>query len=350
MRNLQTGTLTLVSLGSDGQPDDGQAFNSQMSSDGDHIVYFSPAKNLPGSAVGGALYERDLSAGTTEIVGAADGSSAPLKVAETPVPSADGSCVVFSDTEPGIAAVAFGGPQFRQVYLRTVHRECPLIAPDTTITSGPGSTIHTAKASFGFAATYTNVHFECSLDGGAFAGCVSGLTTPALANGVHRFAVRAIDAGGEADQTPALSTFTVAVGPVLSHVSVSHASFRVGKARTAVIAKTTAKKPSGGTTFRWTLSEAATVKVAIAQRFPGRRSGKRCAVPSRKLRTHAACARLLARVGLARHAKAGRGSLVFSGRWGKRHLAPGSYQATLTAKDAAANASKPVTVRFRVIR
>src|SRR5262249_51901574 len=177
-----------------------------------------------------------------------------------------------------------------------------------------------------------------------------GLTVGAVGDGVEWVAVGAIDAGGEADQTPALSTFTVAVGPVLSHVSVSHASFRVGKARTAVIAKTTAKKPSGGTTFRWTLSEAATVKVAITQRFPGRLSGKRCAVPSRKLRTHAACTRLLARVGLARHAKVGRGSLVFSGRWGKHRLAPGSYQATLTAKDAAGNASKPVTIRFSVIR
>jgi hypothetical protein len=65
------------------------------------------------------------------------------------------------------------------------------------------------------------------------------LQTPALPDGVHRFAVRAIDAGGEADQTPALSTFTVAVAPVLSRVSVTHAKFRVGKARTAVIATAT---------------------------------------------------------------------------------------------------------------
>ena len=143
------------------------------------------------------------------------------------------------------------------------------------------------------------------------------MQTPALADGVHRFAVRAIDAAGEADQTPALSTFTVAVAPVLSRVSVSHAKFRIGKARTAVIAKAKASgKPIGGTTFRWTLSEAATVKVAITQRVAGKRSGKRCVVPSRKLRKHAPCTRVLARVGLARHAKAGAGSLSFSGRWG----------------------------------
>jgi hypothetical protein len=243
--------------------------------------------------------------------------------------------------------------QFDQVYLRTVRRECPLIAPDTTITAAPATTIHTAQATFAFAASYTNVHFECALDGGAFATCASGLRTPVLADGVHRFAVRAIDAGGEADQTPALSTFTVAVAPVLSRVSVSHAKFRIGKARTAIIAtaKTTSKarKPTGGTTFRWTLSEPATVKVAIAQRVAGKRSGKRCVVPSRKLRRHAPCTRVLARVGLARHAKAGAGSLSFSGRWGTHRLAPGSYQATLTAADAGGNRSGAVTIRFRVV-
>src|SRR5262249_22351883 len=187
---------------------------------------------------------------------------------------------------------------------------------DTAITGGPASTIHTPTAAFAFTATYSNVHFECSLDGGAFVTCASGTTTPALADGVHRFAVRAVDAAGLADQTPALSTFTVAVAPVLSRVSVTHAKFRIGKARTAVIAtaKPRPKKPTGGPTFRWTLSEAATVKVESARRPAGKRSGKRCVVPSRKLRKHAGCTRVLARVGLARHAKAGVGSLTFSGR------------------------------------
>jgi WD40-like Beta Propeller Repeat len=348
VRDLQTGALTLASVAPDGTPSSQQAFVSDISADGNHVTFFTTAANLPGAP--GALYERNLSSGTTEIVGSADGSSAPLHGAETPVPSGDGSCVVFSDNEPGVAAQMFGGVQFSQVYLRTVHRECPLIGPDTTITAGPAATIHTATTTLAFTATYAGAHFECSLDGGAFSGCASGVSTPTLRDGVHRFAVRAVDAGGEVDQTPALSTFTVAVAPVLSHVSVSHASFRLAVARTAVVAKAKAKTTTGGTMFRWTLSKAATVRIAIAQRFPGRRSAKRCAIPSRKLHTHAACTRLLARVGLARHARAGRGSLQFSGRWGKRHLAPGSYQATLTAKDMAGNASRALTIRFRVIR
>ncbi len=350
VRDLSTGALTLASVASDGTPANQQSFISQISGDGDHVTFFTPATNLPGAP--GALYERDLAAGTTVVVGSADGSSAPLRGAESPAPSADGSCVVFVDREPGIAAGMFAGPQFNQIYLRTVRHECPLIAPDTTITAGPAATIHSATATFTFAATYAGAHFQCSLDGGAFADCASAITTPALADGVHRLAVRAVDLGGETDQTPALSTFTVAVAPVLSHVSVSHASFRIAKARTAVIATARAKagKTTGGTTFRWTLSEAATVKIAIAQRFSGRRAGTRCAVPSRRLRKHAACTRLLARVGLARHAKSGRGSLTFSGRWNTHRLAPGGYQATLTAKDGAGNASKAVTIRFRVIR
>src|SRR5262249_20493949 len=153
LRDLRTGTLSLVSLGDDGQPADAQAFVSQLSGDGDHLVYFSQAKNLPGGAAG-ALYERTLSTGTTAIVGAADGSAARAGGAQTPLTSADGSCVVFSDDTAGLAPNVFGGPQLVQVYLRTVRRECPLVAPDTTITSGPPATIHTPSATFAFNATY----------------------------------------------------------------------------------------------------------------------------------------------------------------------------------------------------
>ncbi len=137
VRDLRTGALTLASVSSDGQPADSQSFISQISSDGDHVVFYSPAKNLPGGPSGGALYERDLTAATTAVVGAADGSTDPLRGAGTPVPSADGGCVAFSAADPGVAPNEFGGVQFNQIYLRTVRGECPRIAPDTTITAGP---------------------------------------------------------------------------------------------------------------------------------------------------------------------------------------------------------------------
>jgi len=45
-----------------------------------------------------------------------------------------------------------------------------------------------------------------------------------------------------------------------------------------------------------------------------------------------------------------RKSAAFSGRIGKRALKPGSYRASLTAKDPAGNASKVKRLGFRIVR
>ena len=54
--------------------------------------------------------------------------------------------------------------------------------------------------------------FQCSLDGAAFAACASPLTTALLADGEHTFAVRARDAAGNVDATPATQTFEIDTG------------------------------------------------------------------------------------------------------------------------------------------
>jgi hypothetical protein len=52
-----------------------------------------------------------------------------------------------------------------------------------------------------------NVQFQCRLDGAAFAACSSPTTYAGLAAGSHTFAVRAIDAAGNVDPTPATHTW-----------------------------------------------------------------------------------------------------------------------------------------------
>ena len=44
----------------------------------------------------------------------------------------------------------------------------------------------------------------------------------------------------------------------------------------------------------------------------------------------------------------GANKVVFTGRIGRRALAPSSYRATVTAKDAAGNVSKPSTASFTI--
>ena len=51
--------------------------------------------------------------------------------------------------------------------------------------------------------------FECKLDAGSFGPCGSPKTYAGLTEGSHTFSVRAVDAAGNADPTPAAHTWTV---------------------------------------------------------------------------------------------------------------------------------------------
>lgn len=63
--------------------------------------------------------------------------------------------------------------------------------PVPTILTGPSSPTTTTTASFTFADTQAGVDFECSLDGGGYATCVSGTAYLGLADGTHVFRVAA---------------------------------------------------------------------------------------------------------------------------------------------------------------
>jgi hypothetical protein len=86
-------------------------------------------------------------------------------------------------------------------------------APDTTITSGPTGTVPPASVSFGFTASEGGASFECSLDGAAYSPCSSPKAYPTIASGAHSFRVRAFDAVGNQDATPAERSFQVLQPP-----------------------------------------------------------------------------------------------------------------------------------------
>ncbi|MGH2556243.1 MAG: hypothetical protein ACRDHO_11060 [Actinomycetota bacterium] len=85
------------------------------------------------------------------------------------------------------------------------------VLPETAITVGPdeGSTSDSADAIFEFESTPFGSSFECSLDSGAFQACVSPRIYSGLTDGSHTFSVRARDANGNRDLTPATRTWTV---------------------------------------------------------------------------------------------------------------------------------------------
>jgi hypothetical protein len=147
---------------------------------------------------------------------------------------------------------------------------------------------------------------------------------------------------------PASSPDTLA--PTVSSFGMSRKRFRVGHARTPTAAKRKRRRTKVGTSFRYRLSEAASVRIVIQRRAKGRRVHGRCRKPTRKLRARKRCVRWLRKGTLTRAGKQGRNSHRFSGRIGRRALRPGRYRASLTATDKAGNRSRAKRVRFRIVR
>jgi hypothetical protein len=84
------------------------------------------------------------------------------------------------------------------------------VAPETSITSAPSSPSGDANATFSFGSSEDGT-FECALDGAAFASCASPKSYSGLVAGQHTFQVRAIDALGNVDATPATVTWSVVI-------------------------------------------------------------------------------------------------------------------------------------------
>lgn len=89
-------------------------------------------------------------------------------------------------------------------------------APDTRVTgTPPAGPTRQADATVTFDASdiVGVTGFECSIDAAAFAGCASPTSYSDLADGTHVFRVRARDAAGNLDQTPAAVTWVVDTTP-----------------------------------------------------------------------------------------------------------------------------------------
>jgi len=151
---------------------------------------------------------------------------------------------------------------------------------------------------------------------------------------------------------PGLGAVRDTSAPGVSNYEITNNPFVVGGGSTSTFGLAArAKKHNKGTTFGYTLSEAATVRIVIAQAASGRRRGRHCVAPTRRLRKARTCVRLSTRGGtLTRTSHQGANRVAFSGRIGSRKLAPGRYQATITATDAAKNTSKPQTISFTIVK
>ena len=85
--------------------------------------------------------------------------------------------------------------------------------PTTAITGGPSAQTNDPTPTFTFS-SQPGTSFECRLDSGSYVPCSSPSTTSHLADGSHTFSVRAKNAAGSVDPTPASRTFTVKTAAV----------------------------------------------------------------------------------------------------------------------------------------
>ena len=84
-----------------------------------------------------------------------------------------------------------------------------ITAPDTTITDGPADPSYNGDADFSFESSEVASTFQCQLDGGGFGACTSPQEYSGLLDGEHTFEVRATDAAGNVDETPAVHSWTI---------------------------------------------------------------------------------------------------------------------------------------------
>jgi hypothetical protein len=107
--------------------------------------------------------------------------------------------------------------------------------PNTSITSAPASSTTSSSASFAFKATESGSGFECRLDGGPYVKCTSPKVYPGLGVSSHNFSVRATDAAGNVDASPAVRSWTVtASSPSPPSTTCTTTTSSVSAAQTAV--------------------------------------------------------------------------------------------------------------------
>jgi hypothetical protein len=124
------------------------------------------------------------------------------------------------------------------------------------------------------------------------------------------------------------------IPPALTRVELARDRFVVAGGPTAIDAA------GRGTAFRFTLSERGVVTIRIERARLGRRVGRPCLAATRARRRRPGCTRLTAAGVLTRRLAAGRRSVPFSGRLGRRALVPGRYRATITERDFSGNVSR----------
>ena len=139
-----------------------------------------------------------------------------------------------------------------------------------------------------------------------------------------------------------------AVAPVITRARMSPRVWAVNRRGRAEARLT--RRAKRGTTFRYRLSETARVVFRVDRRARGRRVGGKCRPATKRNHKRRRCTRFVRAGSFAQAGGTEANRKRFSGKIGRSRLRAARYRVTLTATDAAGNASKPKRLNFRVVR
>lgn len=225
-----------------------------------------------------------------------------------------------------------------------------------------GSTLTCGGFSFGGARPQTT-GFAWLRDGGVLAGATGQQLAVGTGDVGHTFACRvtARNLGGSASADSAGVAISTAASlaardrkpPKVSALKLTPSSFRAASKGGSIGAKASKKKKktaASGTVVSYKIDEAAKVTFTVQRPEPGRRKGKSCVKPTKKLAKAKPCTRYVPfKATFTRTIKkAGPDHFAFTGRLAGKPLPRGSYRLSLVAVDAAHNKAAPVAKPFHI--
>jgi hypothetical protein len=286
------------------------------------------------SVGGGAIGRFDLATGTVQEFQTPTTTSGPAQIVQGP----DGN-MWFTE---------FSGNKIGRI-----------TTPPAASTGGASNVTASSATITGTAAGHaqpTSFHIDYGPVGGALAstaeqplgttavsGALSGLTPSTT------YQARVVVANPTGSTAGGFVTFTTAnLVPAVSGVKQSAKRWREGKALPRISRK---RKPRVGTTFTFTLNQAARVRLLFQSLTPGRMLGHRCRPQSKKNRHGPRCNRLRTAGILSFGGRPGVNKVRFQGRLSRRkRLRPGRYVLVLSARNSAGQASNTSQLRFTILR
>jgi Tol biopolymer transport system component len=159
--------------------------------------------------------------------------------------------------------------------------------------------------------------------------------------------------GSDGTSNSAAATVSIVVKDTrpatISSVSVSPSRWRLGSLLPGFFSRR--RLAPVGTNISFRLDESATVRLTFALKATGRRVNRVCKAPTRSRRKKPRCTRYLTKGSITSFRAAGRTRVRFQGRLSRsRRLGRGSYRVTISAVDAAGNASVPRTAFFTIVK